>query len=221
MRRILSIFCGLFILAECAAATRQCNLCKENVLDSDKFCPYCGQVLIVQPEPLSPQTSQSVPAPSYSPIQQIQPSDYSYDEHHHHEPEAVEFSLVDRFGGMGRGLVTITLSPFNVVRGVGTGLHWIFADRDTATVNESGINGADLGPLGGVIAIGGISIFAAGGAVCGMVTTCADAVNGVLDTVSIGYYGDWLYDSKWKGTPTPWIWERKWWSNEFPWIDRE
>ena len=111
------------------------------------------------------------------------------------------------------------LSPFNVVRGVGAGLHGIFAaDREAA---KGGVNGADLGPLGGVIAVGGISVFAAGGAVCGAVTTCADAVNGILDTVSLGYYGDWLYDTRSSGRPTPWIWERKWYASEFPWIDRK
>ena len=223
MGRRTSIFCVLIILAECAVAvTRQCNHCKENVLNSDKFCPYCGQILIVQPKPTPPQARPQIPAsPPYRSIHQTQPSYYSRDEYHHHESDAGEFSLVDRLGGMGRGIITAVLSPLNVIRGALVGASWACESAGLKRRSDGTYyapNNSDVDAALGAYMLNHVTCPV--GTVVGAFTTCADAVNGVVDLISAGYYGDWLYDSNLKGHPTPWVWEREWKTTNIPWINR-
>lgn len=195
-----------------------CRSCGEPMGDGDNFCQNCGRAKYENdPERFKPKEPVYVPQPAPAlPQEQSQP--YSY--RHRYQSYSTD-GIGERLSGMGRGLVTTALSPLNVIRGISTGCHWLFSD-DTASQNEQGgITLGHLGAVGGLIAGSVISVFVATGATLGTITTCADAINGTFDMVSVGYYGDWLYDSKGSGRPTPWIWERKWYTGEFPWIGRE
>ena len=178
----------------------QCEWCHHPMLEDYLCCRNCGKEKGTHP-----------------------PRPYDF----HDTEDDVSSAVIDKLAGTGRGLVTISLSPFNVVRGMGTGFHWLFSlgsstqDSSSESTDGSSIDGGDLGPLGAVLAGGAISFCVAAGATLGTVTTCADVTNGTFDMISVGYYGDWLYDSEVSGKPTPWIWKRKWYSSQFPWINKE
>lgn len=183
----------------------QCRSCGIDILENDKFCPNCGreryeETLAVQ----KPEIPAHVPQPSHLPAFQEQWRQKNYD-------NQFESGSSDGVGehllGMGRGLVTTVLSPLNIVRGMVTGCLWIEA---------SGLPNA-----GGEAILYGSPFFIAVGAAMGSFATCADAINGSLDMVTAGYYGDWLYDSKGSGKPTPWVWEREWDTSAVPWINRK
>ena len=173
------------------AAVNICPNCKEILLDAEMICPYC---------PVDQSIKHEIDS-------------------HGEEPDSVVMSTVlNRLEGMGRGIVTTALSPLNIIRGMATGLSWLSSADNTS--KKDSFDAGQLGPLGAVLAGGVISVCIAGGVVVGTVTTCTDAVDGVIDFGSAGLYGDWLYDSKASGKPTPWIWERKW-VEKIPWIDRK
>lgn len=59
----IRMFIVLLLLSECVvAATKKCGQCAENVLDSDAYCPYCGNALIARPKPVTMQEKHYVPA---------------------------------------------------------------------------------------------------------------------------------------------------------------
>lgn len=203
----LGVICAVAFLCGTCFATWKCPKCHETNLDTDTYCPYCIQEINVQPSGQSSTPPTTDPRPGYD---------------HSHEYGDDSSVALDRLAGTGRGLATIVLSPLNVARGVATGFNWLFS-RDGAPNGSGGssIDGGDLGPLGAVLAGGAISFCVAAGATLGTITTCADVTNGTFDMISVGYYGDWLYDSEVSGKPTPWIWKRKWYSSQFPWINKE
>lgn len=192
--RFVYIFlvCMLELAMRANAAANICPNCKEILLDAEMICPYCPADLSIKRETDS----------------------------HSKEPDSVALSaVINRLGGMGRGIVTTALSPLNIIRGMATGLSWL-SSTDNASKKDS-FDAGQLGPLGAALAGGAISVCIVGGVVVGTITTCTDAVDGVIDFGSAGFYGDWLYDSKASGNPTPWIWERKWVEKKMPWIDRK
>ena len=168
-----------------------CPNCGESMLEEDNFCQNCGKHRGIVASP-----------PSVGSQEQWRPSNYG----NRYESSASD-GVGERLLGMGRGLATIVLSSLNVVRGMATGCAWIEA---------SGLPNA-----GGEAMLYCAPVFISVGAAMGSFATCADAINGTLDMVSVGYYGDWLYDSEERGKPTPWIWERKWYASAIPWVDRE
>ena len=126
-----------------------------------------------------------------------------------------------RFAGMGRGLVTAGLSPLNCVRGALAGGAWSCEGAGMVRNHDgtySNPTPRDPGPEFAAQTL--IWVCMPIGVVSSSFAICADAINGTLDIATLGYYGDWLYEGKQKGSPTPWIWERKWMSNEIPWIER-
>ena len=157
-----------------------------------------------------------VPPPSSPPAFQEQRYQTSYD---NRSAYGSSDGVGERLLGMGRGLATITLSPLNVFRGLATSYNWLVQSYDSQKGDS--FNLGNLGAVGAIIAGGVVSVYAAVGMTFGAVTTSADAINSSFDMVTIGYYGDWLYDSKGSGKPTPWVWERKWNTSAVPWINRE
>jgi len=167
-------------------------------------CPSCGQSMLVTDKycpncgkERNVESPKTIPHPSYD----LSTYYHNTTDRGHGSGNGSSSTVGDRFTGTGRGMATVALSPLNIVRGVTTGFNW------TKT----------LGASDGYVFIGIVGFTA----VLGSFATCADAINGTFDMVSVGYYGDWLYDSRASGKPTPWIWERKWLSNQIPWIDRE
>ena len=190
-----------------------CPDCGVPMRDGCRFCTNCGREKYEQVV--------DAPSPDSKPVQQT--SSYRrYDTYNRYGHDDNSSSpVVDRLAGTGRGLVTTTLSPFNVFRGMATGFHWLFSDSGHSERQQGGISVGDLGPLGAAICAGAISGCAAIGVTLGAITTGADVINGTFDMLSVGYYGDWLYDSKGVGNPTPWIWEREWYTGKMPWINRK
>ena len=176
-----------------------CPGCGGAMLNSDNFCQNCGR-----------SREQTVSQPVYRPVvRQSQPSYYSSGANAYSNVSDSDFSLGDRLTGVGRGLATAALSPLNIFRGMTVGVCWTASVVESAKIQD-GQAIMYLSLL--TIPIGtALSSFA----------TCADAINGTLDFGTAGYYGDWLYDSKAPGKPTPWIWERKWKTCEVPWIERK
>lgn len=108
------------------------------------------------------------------------------------EPEGTLFIV-----GMGRGLATLCMSPLNYIRGFSY-IQNVSAGWET--------NGAESGVA---------KIFAIPMIVFETVPFAADIVDGALDVVSFGYYGDWLYgDEKY----SPWWFDRD--DKVFPWIQK-
>ena len=126
----------------------------------------------------------------------------------------------DRLAGVGRGVVTATLAPLNFVRGMMTGGAWAF-EAAGCPRSADGTYSVNRSRPGQEFAVQTYIWFTIPvGAAAGSFSACADLVNGTLDTVTLGCYGDWLYESDNEGKPTPWIWERKWRTSRIPWIDR-
>ena len=99
--------------------------------------------------------------------------------------------------GMGRGIATLCMSPLNYIRGFSY-IQNVSAGWET--------NGAESGVA---------KIFAIPMIVFETVPFAADIVDGALDVVSFGYYGDWLYgDDKY----SPWWFDRD--DKVFPWIQK-
>lgn len=99
--------------------------------------------------------------------------------------------------GMGRGLATLCMSPLNYIRGFSY-IQNVSAGWET--------NGAESGVA---------KIFAIPMIVFETVPTATDIVDGALDVISFGYYGDWLYgDDKY----SPWWFDRD--DKVFPWIQK-
>ena len=228
--KLLRLF--VVLLGACAASAsayasaRQCPQCSEKILESNRFCPHCGWSFVAQdpvqsPTPQPAVSPKPVPQPLESPVQKPtqvpaqQPSPdlystarYSYHEHGHRQKYDSSVAL-DRMAGTGRGLSTLALSPLNVFRGMVTGLSWTGAVVDSTKLQD--------GQAIMYLAILTVPV----GTVFSSFAICADAINGTVDLISLGYYGDWLYDSKSSGHPTPWLWEREWNSSKIPWIDRK
>lgn len=99
--------------------------------------------------------------------------------------------------GMGRGLATLCMSSLNYIRGFSY-IQNVSAGWET--------NGAESGVA---------KIFAIPMIVFETVPLAADIIDGALDIVSFGYYGDWLYgDDKY----SPWWFDRD--DKVFPWIQK-
>lgn len=112
-----------------------------------------------------------------------------------YEGDKAEGSLF--IAGMGRGLATLCMSPLNYIRG----LSYIQNVSDGWETN-----GAESGVA---------KIFAIPMIVFETVPLVADIVDGALDVVSFGYYGDWLYgDEKY----SPWWFDRD--DTSSPWIQK-
>ena len=114
------------------------------------------------------------------------------DKYEREEPEESLFIV-----GMGRGLATLCMSPLNYVRGL------------TYIQNVSSgweMNGAESGVA---------KIFAIPMIVFETVPFVADIVDGSLDFMSFGYYGDWLYGD---GKYSPWWFDRD--DKVFPWLQK-
>ena len=171
-----------------------CPQCSQYMLDGDKFCPNCGWEKRVPPPE----------APRHY-IPPAEPKSNALPYHEYVKNQSSGNCVGERLAGIGRGMATAILSPLNLFRGAGTGVSW----------TES-IGG------GGTVGLYGVGLFISVGTAFGSFATCADAINGSLDMVSCGYYGDWLYErDDEKGHPTPWVWKRKWKANAIPWIGRE
>lgn len=99
--------------------------------------------------------------------------------------------------GMGRGLATLIMSPLNYIRG----LSYV---QNVSKGWET--DGAESGLA---------KIFAIPMIVFETVPFVADVIDGALDVVSFGYYGDWLYGD---GKNSPWWFERD--DKVFPWIQK-
>ena len=213
--KIITVFA--LVIGSLPAFGIQCTVCRQTLLERDKYCPNCGRERYETPSAApKPEIPASVSQPSPPPAVQEQWRQTSYD----NRPESGSADGVgERLLGMGRGLATITLSPLNVFRGLTTSFNWLVQSCDSQ--RSDSFNLGHLGAVGAIIAGGVASVYAAVGVTFGSVTTCADVVNGSIDMVTVGYYGDWLYDSKESGKPTPWVWERKWNTSAVPWINRE
>ena len=99
--------------------------------------------------------------------------------------------------GMGRGLATVVMSPLNYIRGFSYIQN--VSDNWTTDGAESGL----------------AKIFAIPMIVFETVPFVADVIDGALDFVSFGFYGDWLYgDDKY----SPWWFDRD--DKVFPWIQK-
>ena len=175
-----------------------CPQCSQYMLDGDKFCTNCGW--------------EKRAAPPEAPRHYIPPAETKSDAHPYHEHvnnHRTGSRVGEHLAGTGRGLATVAFSPLNAVRGMVTGFYWTGAMVEGGNISD----GKAIGYLAmAVVPVGtALSSFA----------ICADAVNGTLDMLSVGCYGDWLYDSDSSGKPTPWIWERKWKTCEIPWINRK
>ena len=167
----------------------------------------------VAPEPIPMPVESPVQEPVQVPVQQPSPDPYYPAMHSRYEHgrrrKYSSSSALDRLGGTGRGLTTAALSPLNVFRGMVTGLSW----------TEAIVNSTKLQDGQAIMYLAMLTVPA--GTAFSSFAICADAINGTLDMVSLGYYGDRLYESKSSGRPTPWIWEREWKSNKIPWINRK
>lgn len=183
----------------------RCAWCNQPMQDDYLVCGNCGKEKGTRPPEMERQkpaygpadTSPTPPAPVVQ--------DYGAYSHYGYRDDTFS-GFGGHLAGMGRGLATITLSPLNIVRGMGTGCAW----TDSVGVANAGGEAILYCSL----------FFISVGAATGTFATCADVINGVLDTVSAGFYGNTIYASKEPGRPTPWIWERKWLDNGIPWIDR-
>lgn len=201
MKPILSSMVILFAMSSIPLRAVQCAWCNQPMLEDDQYCHNCGKGKSTQPPVIRSQV----------PVDVAKPVVRGYDAYHSNRQYGYESDPYTGFGGhlagMGRGLSTTSLSALNVVRGMGTGCAWI----------ES----VGLHKAGGEAVLYCSPFFISVGTVMGVFATCADVINGVFDLISVGYYGNWLYDSNESGRPTPWIWERKWYDNEIPWINRK
>lgn len=104
------------------------------------------------------------------------------------------------WGWLGRGLDTFFSSPCNFVR-------TIPAVREVYKTTET-----DTGTLDAFIA----SVISAPVVLCAeTVPTFCDVGNGLLDVISLGAYGDWLYSGKLDPR-----WDRRD-NSHFPWLDRK
>ena len=175
-----------------------CPECSQYMLDEDKFCPNCGwekrKLPLETPRHYTPPAKPQSPAPPYHEYVKSQNSGKGVGEH---------------LAGTGRGFATVAFSPLNAVRGMVTGFCWTGAIVEGGNISD----GKAIGYLAMVVVPVGtaLSSFA----------ICADVINGTLDMVTVGCYGDWLYDSELSDKPTPWVWERKWNTCEIPWINRK
>ena len=217
--KIIAVFA--FVIGSFTAFAIQCTMCGQTMLESDTYCTNCGRERYEAPPAVQkPRVPAYVPQPSPPPAFQEQRRQTNYD--NRSESESSD-GVGERLLGMGRGVVTVTLSPLNVFRGVTTSFNCFFSDssKDGSVSEKGSFDAGQLGPLGAVLAGGVISICTVVGVTLGSFTTCVDACNGVFDIGTVGYYGDWLYDSKERGKPTPWIWDRGWITKKVPWIDRK
>lgn len=206
----------------------QCAWCKQHMLDGDNYCQNCGREKasassFEQPKP--------TPQPTYRPDASLPSSSESQwrrhnSNYHYQSCSGLSDGVGGRFLGMGRGIVTTVLSPLNIIRGALTGASWACESAGSALQRRpDGTYQAAPGHENDVSAALTVQVVAyatiPAGTAIGAVTTCADAVNGAVDLITLGYYGDWLYDSKdIEGNPTPWIWRRSWRSPEIPWINK-
>ncbi len=183
----------------------QCAWCNQPMQEDYLCCRNCGKEKGTHPPEAKHQ--EPVYMPAYVSPEKNTPVVQDYGTYRGYSYRDDAFSgFGGHLAGMGRGLATTSLAPLNFVRGMGSGCAWI----DSVNMSNAG---------GEAVLYGGI-LFISVGAVMGTFATCADVINGVLDTVSVGFYGNWLYDSAESGRPTPWIWERKWLDNGIPWINR-
>ena len=189
-----------------------CPGCGNAMLDNDNFCQNCGRSREEKPvkKQAPPPMRQPVSQPVYRPVvRQAQPSYHPSRPNGYSNRSGGEFSFGDRLGGIGRGLSTAVISPLNLFRGMTVGVCW------TASMVE----GANIQDGQAVMYLSLLTIPV--GTAFSSFAICADAINGVVDFGTAGYYGDWLYDSTESGKPTPWIWERKWKTCDVPWIERK
>ena len=173
------------------AADVRCMNCGAVVQESDAFCASCGKR---QTRPVEVEEQ-----PSATSYRQMQVASNGVDK---------PFSLLERFAGMGRGLLTAVFSPMCLLRGMDYGGSLVTGGKEVDNLFTA--MGAEL------------MMFP--GAALGSVSMCADVIDGCFDLLSLGYYGDWLYNPKTEHSPTPWFWERKWdYSDgrfDFPWITK-
>lgn len=198
MRKSIAIIVVIMLcsVSEHALAGWICPNCQ--MYRTKKFCTRCGAP---QPTKLPARSARYSSSPTYS--------------------SGFLSNVGERFAGMGRGLVTVGLSPLNCIRGALVGGAWSCEGAGMVRNHDgtySNPTPRDPGPEFAAQTL--IWVCLPIGVVSSSFATCADAINGTLDVATLGYYGDWLYEGKQKGSPTPWIWERKWMSNEIPWIDR-
>lgn len=192
-KSIVVIACSLLL-----ASTAFAELCPRcHIYVAGNYCRRCGTQ---KPSLTVVQAKQSESAPVLS--------------------ENLGPAFGDRLAGFGRGIVTAALAPLNFIRGMMSGGAWAF-EAAGCPRNSDGTYSVDRTGPGQEFAIQTYIWFTLPvGTAAGSFCACADLVNGTLDTVTLGYYGDWLYKSINEGEPTPWIWERKWMTPEIPWINR-
>lgn len=173
------------------SADLHCINCGAAVQGNDAFCASCGKRLT------RPVEVEEEPLPTS--CRQIQVANNGRDK---------PFSLLERFAGMGRGLLTAVFSPMCLLRGMDYGGSLVTGGKEVDNLFTA--MGAELMMIPGV-ALGSVGM-------------CADVIDGVADLISFGYYGDWLYCPETAHSPTPWFWERKWdYSDgriDFPWITK-
>lgn len=159
------------------SADLHCINCGAAVQGNDAFCASCGKRLT------RPVEVEEEPLPTS--CRQIQVANNGRDK---------PFSLLERFAGMGRGLLTAVFSPMCLLRGMDYGGSLVTGGKEVDNLFTA--MGAELMMIPGV-ALGSVGM-------------CADVIDGVADLISFGYYGDWLYCPETAHSPTPWFWERKW-----------
>lgn len=226
MRMLLALL--VFSVAVCARSeTFRCSKCQHEVLKGDTFCSNCGadfKAPVRVTQSLEQSLVQSLLEPKSVP-QPVRPeprSQPSYESRVENGGNTVqtrneyavhaELSWSDCLSGMGRGLLTALFSPMSVFRGMGWG----------CGVVQEGLNkGQD--PNNPTTAFLGMMMVYPGAAM-GLFGTCADIINGTLDMVTLGSYGEWLYRPEGAHPPTPWFWERDWYDvgewPAFPWITK-
>lgn len=191
MRLLSAIFLIVGLSLSMTASEVGCVNCGAAVQESDAFCARCGKRL-TRPVEVEEQFSPT----SY---RQMQVASNGGDK---------AFSLLERFAGMGRGLLTAVFSPMCLLRGMDYGGSLVTGGKEVDNLFTA--MGAELMMIPGV-ALGSVGM-------------CADVIDGVADLISFGYYGDWLYCPETAHSPTPWFWERKWdYSDgriDFPWITK-
>lgn len=191
MKAFLTACLSVILACLGLSADLNCVNCGAVVQGNDAFCASCGKRL-TSPVEVEEQLSPT----SY---RQMQAANNGGDK---------SFSLLDRFAGMGRGLLTTVFSPMCLLRGMDYGGSLVTGGKEVDNLFTA--MGAELMMFPGV-ALGSVSM-------------CADVINGSFDLLSLGYYGDWLYTPETEHSPTPWFWERKWdYSDgrfDFPWITK-
>ena len=199
-----------------------CAWCRQQMLEGDNYCQNCGmkKASAASMEQLKP-----TPQPTYHSVSRTSPSTSPRQSHisnyHCQSGFGMSDGVCGRFLGMGRGIVAAALSPLNIIRGALTGASWACEAAGLKRRFDGTYYAPNNNDVDAAIAVYMLnSITCPVGTVVGAFTTCADAINGVADLMSAGYYGDWLYDSNLKGHPTPWIWDREWRSSNIPWINR-